>query len=170
MILIGLGANLDSSYGSPQDTLDSCRSLLAERGVHMVKSSNIWRSAPVPVSDQPWYYNAVCIVETSLSSHEVLDVLSSVEDLIGRKRMERNAARVIDLDLLSYNNETLDYSYLIIPHPRMHERAFVLYPLREVAPDWIHPTLGQSLSDMIVSIPKGQDIECIEGSSLLSVV
>ena len=168
MILIGLGANLDGIYGSPEQCLQACSELLADAGIYIVRSSNIWKSAPVPVSDQPWYCNAVCAVETVLSSDQLLRALASIENDTGRERHEENAARVLDLDILAYNNEIINDAHLTVPHPAMHERAFVLYPLQEIAPHWMHPQLDKSVDEMIVYIPKGQEIQRIENSQLLS--
>lgn len=161
MILIGMGANLDGVDGTPEECLKATSQRLEERGIVVKKMSSIWKTAPVPVSDQPWYRNAVCAVETSLEPHELLKVLAAVEDEVGRVRRDRNEARVIDLDLLAYNDRLIEGKDLHIPHPRMHDRAFVLYPLQEVAPDWIHPISGVSVSTLIEELPVGQEIERI---------
>ena len=168
MILIGLGANLNGPYGAPEQCLQACSGLLADAGVYIVKSSNIWKSAPVPVSDQPWYCNAVCAVETILSPDQLLHALATIENDTGRERHEANAARVLDLDILTYNNEIINDAHLIVPHPALHERAFVLYPMQEIAPHWVHPQLDKSVDEMIVDIPKGQQTKRIENSQLLS--
>lgn len=168
MILIGLGANLNGLYGAPEQCLQVCSDLLADAGVYIVQSSNIWKSAPVPVSDQPWYCNAVCAVETMLEPQQLLHALATIENDTGRERHEVNAARVLDLDILTYNNEIINEQRLTIPHPAMHERAFVLYPMQEIAPHWVHPQLNKSVDEMIVDIPKGQQIKRIENSQLLS--
>lgn len=162
MILIGLGANLDSVYGAPEQSLKACVRLLEEHKMKVLEFSSIWISAPVPVSDQPWYHNAVCSVGTSLSAQEILAVLSKIEKSAGRERHTRNEARVLDLDLLIFHDEIIEAENLIVPHPRMHERAFVLYPLHEIAPNWIHPVLDQSLDQMIKAMPQGQKIKRLD--------
>ncbi len=160
MILIGLGANLPSTYGSPEDSLNVAARLLAERGLAVLKTSGVWSTAPVPASDQPRYKNAVLAVHSELSPTQVLSILKSVEDDMGREeRLERNAARIIDLDLLAYGNYMLDGPVLALPHPRMHRRGFVLYPLREIAPHWRHPVLGLSVDEMIKNLPDDQRLE-----------
>ncbi|MGH1375923.1 MAG: 2-amino-4-hydroxy-6-hydroxymethyldihydropteridine diphosphokinase [Alphaproteobacteria bacterium] len=165
MIFIGLGANLDSKYGSPEQALRECVNLLAEHDVEVVAFSNIWKSAPVPVSDQPWYCNAVCGVETSLSPQELLVTLNMIEEKAGRIRSKRNAPRVLDLDIISYHTQTILVEGLKIPHERMHERAFVLLPLQEVSPNWVHPTLGKDLITLLSEMPGGQQIQCVKGSA-----
>lgn len=159
MILIGLGANLDGKYGSAAECLNAAPALFAAKNVDVVAMSSLWKSAPVPVSDQPWYHNAVCAVETALLPHDLLMVLSEIENETGRVRHKQNEARVLDLDLLAYHNEIIESDILLCPHPRLHERAFVLRPLQEVAPDWGHPVSGQLVEDMIKVMPEGQEIE-----------
>ncbi len=159
MILIGVGANLDGIYGTPEQCLRYSVKLLSESGIDIIKSSSIWKSAPVPISSQPWYRNAVHLVSTNLDPYELLSVLAKIEDDAGRSRAEPNAARTLDLDILSYNNEVIDDNNLTLPHPEIQNRAFVLYPLQEVAPDWVHPIFGNSVDEMIKNMPKGQKIE-----------
>lgn len=162
MILIGLGANLPGPFGSPEEALQACVPVFADKGFPVVHASHIWESAPVPVSDQPWYRNAVAEVETDLSPQALIKALHEIEHDFGRVRTVRNAPRVLDLDLLAYGTLVLDEGGLHLPHPRMHMRAFVLFPLREIAPDWRHPVLEQSVDEMIVALPDGQDIRLVE--------
>jgi len=163
LILIGLGANLPSRYGAPEETLGAAVAALAAVGLKIVKVSSIWRSAPVPVSEQSWYCNAVVEVDTgSMSAAAVLALLQDVENDFGRVRAERNAPRVLDLDLLVYHDEVYMDTGCIVPHPRMHQRAFVLKPLQEIAPTWKHPVLGLSVGDLIEKMPEGQGIEILQ--------
>ena len=121
--------------------------------------SSFYETAPVPVSDQPWYVNGVARVLTRLSAHDLLDRLHAVEAEFGRVRRERNAARVIDLDLIAYGQELLrEDGGIQVPHPRMAERAFVLLPLRDVAVGWVHPVLGRTVEELIADLPKDQQI------------
>ena len=163
MILISFVANLPSRYGSPLQTLQAAIKQLDVRSdINIVSVSDIYLTAPVPVSDQPWYHNGVLSVETDLAPRQLLAVLQSVEAEFGRERGERNAARVLDLDILAYNDEILDEEGLILPHPRMSSRAFVLYPLRDVAPLWRHPVSLEGVGAMIAGLPADQDIRKVE--------
>ncbi|MBC7286236.1 2-amino-4-hydroxy-6-hydroxymethyldihydropteridine diphosphokinase [Hoeflea sp.] len=157
MIFVALGANLPSSYGSPYETLQAAKKAMQDKGITIAASSRTWLTAPVPVSDQPWYHNEVARVETTLSPYELLEVLQDIENGFGRVRTVRNAPRILDLDLIGYHAEILDKPELIVPHPRMHKRAFVLLPLREVAENWAHPVLGMTLDDLIVNLPSDQE-------------
>lgn len=154
MILIAFGANLPSPHGTPADTCRKALDLLEERGIRIAARSRLWESAPVPVSDQPWFINGVARVETGLNPDALLKILHAVEAEFGRIRVKRNEARVLDLDLIDYEGQTSENPML--PHPRMTERAFVLRPLAEVAPDWTHPVTGQGIDALIAALPNDQ--------------
>jgi 2-amino-4-hydroxy-6-hydroxymethyldihydropteridine diphosphokinase len=161
VILVGLGANLESAlHGAPRETLNAALRRLEEAGVAVRARSPWYRSAPVPVSDQPWYVNAVAEVATDRGPAALLDLLHEVERGLGRVRGLRNAARTADLDLLDYEGLVSPPGAVpVLPHPRLHERAFVLLPLRDIAPSWRHPRLGRSITELIVSLPPDQTAE-----------
>lgn len=159
MILIALGANLPSRYGDPEATIEAALECFEREGVRVVKRSSIWLTAPVPVSDQPWYRNAVVAVETDLTAQELMVLLHSIERRFGRVRTVRDAPRLLDLDIIAYHDEVHDHSNMTVPHPRMHDRAFVLKPLQEVAPNWEHPVLGLSVTQLIAKLPEDQQAE-----------
>ncbi len=165
MILIGIGANLTSATaGSPYAT---CKAALAELAAGpstiTIKACSPWfRSSPVPVSDQPWFVNAVVELATALDPPTLLARLHEVEDVFGRHRSVRNGARVLDLDLLAYDDLILPVGPgpgPQLPHPRLHERAFVLIPLNDLAPDWRHPILGSTAVEMMAEISTDQLVE-----------
>ncbi len=158
MILVALGANLPSSFGAPQETLAEARREMAVRGLRILCHSRTWLTAPVPVSDQPWYHNEVAAIETGLPPFGVMQILQGIEQDFGRVRGARNEARLLDLDLLAYHDEVMNESFLTLPHPRLQERAFVLRPLQEVAPDWIHPVLGRNVETLIRVLPPDQEV------------
>jgi len=165
LILIALGANLPSEYGDPLKTLHAAIVRIdAHEGVHVVARSHVYKSAPVPLSDQPWYHNAVIAVETDLTPLPLLLMLQEIEVDFGRRRDDgdRNAARTLDLDIVAYHDVVMDEAGLEIPHPRMADRAFVLLPIRDVSPRWQHPVSEAFIADMIDGLPDGQDLHKIE--------
>jgi dihydropteroate synthase len=170
VIIIALGANLPSQFGSPRATLKRAIQEIARHGIRVLYQSPIYLTAPVPISDQPWYHNAVIGVSTDKSPAQLIQILQTIEKNFGRVRTERNAPRVIDLDIVAYHDGVVNDADLIIPHPRAHERAFVLYPLRDIAPNWIHPVSRQSISHLIESLPKNQDIQKENRPLIMGVV
>jgi 2-amino-4-hydroxy-6-hydroxymethyldihydropteridine diphosphokinase len=163
-VYIGLGANLPSpKHGTPRETLEAAMRALEARGLAMVARSPIYESEPVPVSDQPWYLNAVIEVATDRPALEVLALLHSVENAFGRVRAIRNEPRVLDLDLLDHRGDVREGPDApILPHPRLVDRAFVLLPLRDIAPDWRHPRSGRTIAELLESLPQGQRIRRLE--------
>ena len=161
MIIIALGANLPSRFGGPEDTLAAAYAEMERRGVIITKSSAIWLTAPVPASDQPWYRNAVVSVETALDIFSLLQILKQIEKDFGRADTVRDAPRVLDLDVIAWNDRVYETPDLVVPHPRMQGRGFVLYPLQEIAPGWIHPVLGQSVAELIAALPEAQAVSPI---------
>lgn len=168
MILIGLGANLKSEQGgTPRQTLEAALGDLEAAGIAVVCRSRWYKSAPVPPSAQPWYVNGVVVAETALAPAELLAALHGIEAAFGRKRGEKGAARTLDLDLLDYAGVVScggkgGGDGPILPHPRLHERAFVLLPLAEVAPDWCHPVSGKRVDELIAELSAGQTARPID--------
>jgi len=139
-VYIGLGSN----QGDPIDNVcHAIKELEGSSSIELARCSSLYRSAPVGYLDQPDFVNAVCQASTSLSAEELLEVLQQLELKAGRRRDgARWGPRVLDLDLLLYANVVLESETLVLPHPRMHERAFVLYPLREISPGLQIPGKG----------------------------
>ena len=164
MIFIGLGANLDHPrYGAPRRTLDAALETLQENGVRLLARSRWYRSAPVPPSGQPWFINAVASVESDLSPSALLAKLNQVEAAFGRTRRGRNEARVLDLDLLAYHDQVSGPGESpVLPHPRLAERAFVVLPLAELAPDWRHPVNGLSAAELAGRLGPGNGAEPLD--------
>lgn len=152
-VLIALGGNLPSWVGAPRTTLEAALAALEEAGVRILKKSSWYTTAPVPASDQPWFTNGVVAAETTLGPQALLELLHGVEAAFGRVREEKNGARTLDLDLLAHNDAIQTGISPLLPHPRLHERAFVMVPLSEIAPDWRHPVLNRTAAEILAEIP-----------------
>ncbi len=163
-IFVGIGANLRSpACGSPLATCMAAVDAMARVGISVRRLSRWYRSRPVPASDQPTFVNGVASVATPLSPPGLLAALHAIEVDFGRVRRRRNEARVLDLDLLAYGSRvTRPGDALVLPHPRMHQRAFVLMPLAELAPDWVHPRLGVAVSQLAAVVAREEMLGPIE--------
>lgn len=163
MILIAVGSNLPvPGFGTPAEICAKALARLDSMGIRIVATSRFYETAPVPLSDQPWYVNGVAAVETGLDAAALLASLHQVEQEFGRVRRERNEARVLDLDLIDYHG-VVAAGPPILPHPRMAERAFVLLPLRDIDPHWQHPVGGRRVEDLIAALPPDQAIRPLSG-------
>jgi len=151
---VGLGANL----GKPESQVRrGFAALAAIPETRLLASSSLYRSAPVGVGKQPEFVNAVAEIETTLGARALLDELLATEARFGRRREFPGAPRTLDLDLLLYGDRAIAEPGLVVPHPRMHERAFVLAPLVEIAPDAIIP--GKGPASVLLADCKDQKVE-----------
>ncbi|OON60436.1 2-amino-4-hydroxy-6-hydroxymethyldihydropteridine diphosphokinase [Massilia sp. KIM] len=135
---VGIGANLGDARANVLDAIERLRAL---PGARLLAASSLYRSAPIDSGGDD-YVNAVAALDTELAPQALLEALQGIEQAHGRERPYRNAPRTLDLDLLLYGERSIATATLTVPHPRMHERAFVLAPLLEIAPDLAIPGLG----------------------------
>ena len=159
MIYIGIGSNLNGKNN--ETPLQNCKKALVElkKEVNICKISSWYKSEPIPVSNQPWFINGVIEISTNKSSLDLLKFILSIEEVFGRVREKKNEARILDLDIIDYKKKILYIkNKLIIPHPRMHERSFVLQPLSELNPKWIHPIKKKGIKELIRNLNDKQKI------------
>ena len=162
MIYIGIGSNLNGKNN--ETPLQNCKKALVElkKEVNICKISSWYKSEPIPVSNQPWFINGVIEISTDKSSLDLLEFILSIEEVFGRVREKKNEARILDLDIIDYKKKILYIkNKLIIPHPRMHERSFVLQPLSELNPKWMHPIKKKGIKELIRNLNDKQKISKI---------
>ena len=162
MIYIGIGSNLNGKNN--ETPLQNCKKALVElkKEVNICKISSWYKSEPIPVSNQPWFINGVIEISTDKSSLDLLEFILSIEEVSGRVREKKNEARILDLDIIDYKKKILYIkNKLIIPHPRMHERSFVLQPLSELNPKWMHPIKKKGIKELIRNLNDKQKISKI---------
>ncbi len=155
-VLLAFGANLPSGrFGEPRASLEALCRLLPLRGIALSACSRWYRSPPWPPSGQPWYVNAVARCETLLHVGDLLMRLHALEAEVGRRRQHPNQARPLDLDLIDYDGRvTSGADWPNLPHPRLQDRAFVLRPMAEVAPNWRDPRDGRPLAALLAALPE----------------
>lgn len=155
MIFVALGANVPSPVGPPAVTLRCALEAMAKQGIELVSVSPFYRSTAWPNADQPEFVNAVAEVRTRLLPGELMRALLGIEKAFGRVRKTKWEPRALDLDLIDYGGLVSEAPHLMLPHPLMHERAFVLRPLADIAPHWRHPDTGQSVVDLLKFVGDG---------------
>lgn len=143
-VFIAFGSNIGDRY----ETIKRAFELIEENGMKIVKKSNIYETEPYGYKQQPSFINGVILVETELSCREVLERLLKIEKYLGRERKIRWGPRTIDLDIIFYNNDIHNEEDLKVPHPDMQNREFVLKPLCDIEPDFVHPLLNKSVKEM----------------------
>src|ERR1700741_117035 len=153
-VILGLGANL----GDPLHQLGAAMDALATF-VGDLQASSVYRTEPVGFAAQPDFCNLVVRGTTMLSAEELLERVLEVEAELGRERSFRNAPRTMDVDVLAYGRLVLQTPSLTLPHPGIPTRGFVLHPLAEVAPEWVHPVLGKTARELLTAAPPLERVE-----------
>jgi 2-amino-4-hydroxy-6-hydroxymethyldihydropteridine diphosphokinase len=152
MIVVALGSNLPSKAGNPRETLRAALNCLTAEGVRIEAVSPLYETPAWPDPRDPRFVNAVARVASNLPPRELMELLQKIETSLGRERSARNAPRTLDLDLIDYDGR-VEEGPLVLPHPRMHTRAFVLQPLFDIAPDWVHPVSGEPIAVLLKALP-----------------
>tara|TARA_B100001029_G_C14804257_1_gene308775 strand:- start:76 stop:579 length:504 start_codon:yes stop_codon:yes gene_type:complete len=153
MIFLGIGSNLSSSFGDRFKNIDLSINFLLQNKINLLKKSSFYETYSYPNREDPKFINVVVSVDTNLSPIDLMKVLISIEEKLERKRNKKNDPRTCDLDIIDYKKQVINFKIdnyeLNIPHKRMCLRNFVLYPLREISPNWVHPITKKNIKLLI---------------------
>jgi 2-amino-4-hydroxy-6-hydroxymethyldihydropteridine diphosphokinase len=155
-VIVALGCNDKGVWRDCEQALEAALARFRAEGIDILARSSWWRSAAWPDPDDPPFLNGVVIVRTEHEPHALMAALGRIEEAFGRQRGQRNAPRTLDLDLIAFGRMSGDFDGLILPHPRAAERLFVMGPLAEIAPEWMHPRGGQA-ADLAKAATVGRD-------------
>jgi len=156
-VIVALGCNDKGVWASCREALEAALARFRSEGIDVVARSSWWRSRAWPDPTDPPFLNGVVIVRTAHDPHALMAALGRIEEAFGRVRSGLNAPRTLDLDLIAYGREQGDCEGLILPHPRAADRKFVMGPLAEIAPGWVHPVLEKAASGLSASATVGAD-------------
>lgn len=159
-VYLSLGSNL----GDREKNIASALEMLGQEA-RILKVSSLYETEPVGYKEQPWFLNCVCAAETELTPQALLELAKTIERKLGRKLTHRFGLRTIDIDILFYDDLILDSPDLVIPHPRLTERAFVLVPLKEIAPNLVHPLLDLTIEELLERAEKLEEVHLYSESS-----
>ena len=138
---------------SPNKNIDLVLYYLNYSGLRVIRKSSIYKSKPMPSGLGPSYYNRVIQIESTYSAFKILSILQNIENIFGRKRTKyRNIPRIMDLDIIDCRKELINHRLLSLPHPKINERDFVLKPLCEIEPNWVHPRNNKNIKSLLVKI------------------
>ena len=159
-IFIGLGSNL----GNKEENIIKAIDLIRKR-FKILNVSSLYETEPIGYKQQDWFLNCAMKINTNLKPQELLIFLQSIEKKLGRIRTIKDGPRTIDLDILFYNNKIINENNLIVPHSRLHERLFVLEPLKEICPNFVHPVLKKSVEEIYSMADDTKIVKKLEASS-----
>ena len=159
MIHLNIGSNLNSKYGSKFKNISIAIDLLIESKVKVKKISSFYETPSYPNKKLPKFVNVGLIVDYNFDHNKLIKKISLIEKKIGRVKTSKNEPRVCDIDIIDYNNYIYSTNALQIPHPRAHIRNFVLYPIKEIDPKWVHPVLKKNVEFLINGLGQNSRIE-----------
>ncbi len=160
MIVVALGSNLSSKFGNRFTNIDLAISLFEKKSIKVSKKSSYYETPSYPNKNEPKFINVVISISSELNLNALIDAIIDIEKKFGRDRKFKNEPRTCDIDIIDYKNQIINYEYknlnFTIPHKKMIYRNFVLFPIKEIIPKWIHPKTKDSVSSLIEKLPQDE--------------
>jgi len=158
MIILALGSNLSSTFGDRFDNINLAISFIESHNISLIKKSSYYETPSYPDRSRPKYINVVIKISTNLSPENLVPIIISIEEKLGRIRNYRNEPRTCDIDIIDFNSQVMDFEYknlsFTVPHKKLAHRNFVLIPLKEIFKNWIHPKTNESIDLLINKLSK----------------
>ena len=169
MIFLGIGSNLNSKYGNRFSNIKKTIQLILSEEIKIKKISSFYETPSYPNQKNPKFINIIIEVESELSPENLLKKILFVEKKMKRRRSVKDEPRICDIDIIDFNKIIINKKNINLPHPRAHERNFVLFPLKEICPMWIHPIMNKKIDDLIenLSLKTRNEITRVEESAIL---
>jgi len=158
-VYLSLGSNVGDRAAQLRDAITRVRAI-----GRVSAESSLYETEPVEFTEQPWFLNCAVALETSKTPQQLMTAILKIEEEMGRKRAQKKGPRAIDIDILLFGDTIVDSEELTIPHPAMHQRRFVLEPLSEIAPQLRHPIFERTISQLLATLPKGQEVRRVTTS------
>ncbi len=157
MIILGLGSNLSSSFGDRFKNINLAISYIESAGIKIIKKSSFYETPSYPNKKDPKFINVVIEISTELSPKDIASIMISIEEKLERKRNKRNDPRTCDIDIIDFQGQVFEFKFtkfnFVVPHKDLSNRNFVLYPLKEILPNWKHPKTEEIVSNLINKLP-----------------
>ena len=159
MIYLNIGSNLPSSNGGRKDNIEKAIKLLKELKFNLLEMSSFYETPSYPNKNDPRFINLCIKLESNLSAIDFLKKIKEIETKLGRTRLKKNEPRTCDIDIIDFNGEIIKNNELETPHPRLHLRNFVIYPLKEIEPNWFHPIFNKNIDNFFQELDKNSHNE-----------
>ena len=159
MIYLNIGSNLPSKEGSRENNIVTAISLLKKLNLNLIEISSFYQTPSYPDNSDPKFINLCVKLESNLKASELLNEIKKIERKLGRTRIKKNEPRTCDIDIIDFNGKIIKNDELIVPHPRLHLRNFVIYPLKEIEPNWLHPIFNKNIEIFFQELDKNSHNE-----------
>ncbi len=159
MIYLNIGSNLPSIRGGRKDNIENAVKLLKKLKFNLLEMSSFYETPSYPNKNDPRFINLCIKLESNLSAIDFLKKIKEIETKLGRTRLKKNEPRTCDIDIIDYNGQIIKNNDLILPHPKSHVRNFVIYPLKEIEPDWVHPVFNKKIDSFFLKLDKNSHNE-----------